>query len=104
MLCLHPAIGDALYGLGRSDKKRFVVETHSDFVIDGYRRHYECEEGGGGPDAHIVFFEHVAGGNRMHSIEILANGEISAAQPAAYREFFIKEQMRLLGLSDVCSD
>ncbi|MFC1902661.1 AAA family ATPase [Chloroflexota bacterium] len=99
---LHPkaqtALGDILYILNQLENKRFVVETHSDFTIDGYRLRYKGKEDKRKPDTHIVFFERKTNNNVLYSIDILETGEISPNQPPAYRDFFIKEEMKLLGL------
>jgi predicted ATPase len=98
---LHPraqtALGDIIFELAILENKKFVIETHSDFTIDGFRLHYKKKRAERKPDAQIVFFERKEGGNNLYEIAILENGEISDNQPPAYREFFVKEQMRLLG-------
>lgn len=105
---LHPraqaALGDVIYELTVLENKRFAIETHSDFTIDGFRLHYKAIKTERRPDAQIVFFERSDGGNNLYEIDILDNGEISDNQPPAFRGFFIKEQMRLLGLQNVHSD
>ena len=99
---LHPraqtALGDLIYELTILENKRFAIETHSDFTIDGFRLHYKARKTERRPDAQIVFFERSDGSNNLYSIDILENGETSANQPRAYREFFVKKQMQLLGL------
>ena len=99
---LHPraqtALGDVIYELNILENKRFAIETHSDFTIDGFRLHYKARKTERRPDAQIVFFERSDGGNNLHNIAILENGDISDNQPPAYREFFIKKQTQLLGL------
>jgi len=87
-----------LFELAVTENKKFVVETHSDFVIDGFRLKYGEKKTRQKPDSQTIFFERSDGGNILHEIRILDNGEISDSQPPAYREFFVKEQMRLLGL------
>ena len=105
---LHPkaqtALGDVIFGLAALQNKKFVIETHSDFTIDGFRLQYKNKRAEGKPDAQIVFFERKEGGNNLYEIPILENGEISENQPAAYREFFLRKQMQLLGLQDVHSN
>lgn len=105
---LHPraqtALGELIFELATLENKKFVVETHSDFIVDGFRLHYKNNKTELKPSAHIVFFERKDGGNNLYEIDILENGEISDNQPPAYREFFVKEQMRLLGLQSVHSD
>lgn len=105
---LHPraqtALGDVIFELAILENKKFVIETHSDFTVDGFRLRYKNKKSERKPDAQIVFFERKEGGNNLYEIPILENGEISDNQPPAYREFFVREQMRLLGLQSVHSD
>lgn len=99
---LHPraqaALGAILYELNILENKRFAIETHSDFTIDGFRLHYKDMKAERKPDAQIVFFERKKGGNNLYPINILENGEISPNQPPAFRAFFIKQETQLLGL------
>jgi hypothetical protein len=99
---LHPraqtALGDVLYELNILENKRFAIETHSDFTVDGFRLHYKEKNTERKPAAQIVFFERKKGGNNLYHIGILENGEISPNQPPAFRAFFIKQETQLLGL------
>lgn len=100
---LHPraqtALGDVFFELAVSESKKFIIETHSDFLIDSFRLNYRKKDVHDKPDAQIVFFMRSPKGNNvLHIINILENGELPDTQPKAYREFFIREQMRLLGL------
>ncbi|MCJ7720318.1 MAG: AAA family ATPase [Candidatus Hadarchaeum sp.] len=98
---LHPqaqaAIGDAIFEMARRGKM-FLVETHSDFVIDRFR--VAMREARGMEKkmaAQILFFERRRGKNHTDSIRIDENGEVPSTAPKAYREFFLKENKRLLG-------
>ena len=99
---LHPraqtALGDVLYELNMLENKRFVVETHSDFTVDGFRLHYKERVDRRRVDGQVVFFERRKGGNNLYHIDILQNGEISPDQPSSFRGFFIKQATKLLGL------
>jgi hypothetical protein len=99
---LHPraqvAIGELIFQLALLEKKKFVIETHSDFILDSYRLKYGSKEHRDRLDSQILFFERTDKGNVLHEIKILENGEISDDQPETYRSFFLQEQMRLLGL------
>lgn len=98
---LHPraqvALGDVLFELAVIENKKFIIETHTDFIIDGFRLNYRKESIAHKPDTQIVFFERTSEGNVLHTINILEDGELPDTQPKTYREFFVKEQMRLLG-------
>ncbi len=98
---IHPkaqaALGDILYTLALTENKKFLIETHSDFIIDRLRTVYRESKNDNKPSAQIVFFEHNTKGNNLHCIEISEDGELPDTQPKAYRDFFVKEQMHLLG-------
>ena len=50
------------------------------------------------PKAQILYFEREKDGNHIHQLEIDKNGELPSKQPKGYRKFFVKEDMKLLGL------
>lgn len=99
---LHPraqaALGDVIFQLATEEKKRFYIETHSDYTIDRFRLNYRNNVGEVKINSQILFFVRGSEGNCVVPIEILKNGEYPEEQPKAFREFFIHEQMRLLGL------
>lgn len=94
---LHPkaqaTFGDLIAELARSDKKKFFVETHSDFTIDRFRLNVRKS---GGIPSQLLFFERTDLGNKVTSIPIQDNGDLSADQPDAYRLFFFNESLELL--------
>ncbi len=98
---LHPkaqaALGDLMYRLFLHEDKRFLVETHSDFLIDRFRLNYRNKRRQK-PDAQILFFERKEKKNTVTSLVIDENGDLPPDQPKSYREFFIKEEMKMLGL------
>jgi hypothetical protein len=96
---LHPraqaALGDMIFEMSVRDRKCFLIETHSDFMIDRFR--INLRKGlGSRLDSQVLFFERRNHCNVVTPISIGENGELSAKQPASYREFFIREQMNLL--------
>lgn len=97
---LHPraqaAFGDLLYNLATSEKKTFMIETHSDFIIDRFRMNYRKNRKNK-PESQIVFFENNVRGNFLSVINISENGSLPKEQPKAFRDFFLKEQMKILG-------
>ncbi|MBK9229722.1 MAG: AAA family ATPase [Anaerolineae bacterium] len=99
---LHPraqaALGDVIFRLVVSEKKQFYVETHSDYLIDRFRLNYRSINGDSCPDSQILFFSRNRDGNKVTPIPIEKNGEYSEDQPSDFREFFVREQMRILGL------
>ena len=96
---LHPkaqaASGDLFFDLSENENKVFLIETHSDFIIDRFRLNLRKN-----PEhkikAQVLFFERTDQGNTVTPIEIGKNGEYSSNQPQSYREFFINEQFELL--------
>lgn len=98
---LHPraqaAVGDVLFEMAVTDQKRFLVETHSDFTIDRFRMNYRRKRAGK-PEGQILFFERRDKRNVITPLQIGESGELPANQPESYRQFFIREQMNLLGI------
>jgi hypothetical protein len=96
---LHPraqaAIGDVLFQLALEEEKKFFVETHSDFTIDRFRLGFRGAKQV--PSAQILFFQRTASGNRVTPIAIDRDGNLPDDQPQEYRDFFICEQLRLVG-------
>jgi predicted ATPase len=98
---LHPraqaALGDVLFELAVTESKRFLIETHSDFTIDRFRMNYR-KRSSKKPSSQILFFERKHRHNTVRSLKISPRGELPSTQPRSYRQFFLKEDLRLLGL------
>jgi hypothetical protein len=96
---LHPraqaALGDVFFRLAVDDGKVFFIETHSDFTIDRFRLNYRKAKKR--PDAQVLFFERNGKGNRVTPLVFTENGEYPEEQPTSFRDFFLKEQLDLLG-------
>jgi hypothetical protein len=96
---LHPraqaALGGLMQELALEQKFHFVVETHSDYLIDRYRLGMH-RSGRDNPSAQVLFFERDDAGNHAHPIEIDQQGRFSDSQPDSFRAFFIREAMDLL--------
>lgn len=78
------------------EEHRFVVETHSDFIVDRFR----AEVGRDRLDPKalaILFFDRDRLSNSITEIKLDASGE-PANPPASYREFYLREQLYVLGL------
>jgi hypothetical protein len=95
---LHPMAQAALgsffarmVGLG---EKRFVIETHSDYLVDRVR-----QEVAKGTVDHtkvvILYFDRVGLKSRVYPLELDALGNIMGTPPG-YREFFLREELSLL--------
>jgi predicted ATPase len=97
---LHPkaqaALGDVIFNLAITEKKKFLIETHTDYIIDRFR--LNCRTKKRRIDSQVLFFERTARGNRVHPIEIMKNGEYSDKQPKSFRKFFMLEELKLLGI------
>jgi hypothetical protein len=98
---LHPraqaALGDLVFQLAENEQKYFFIETHSDFTIDRFRMNYK-RTSSHKTSAQVLYFERSANGNTIHVLPLKDNGEYPENQPETFRNFFLKEQMDLLGL------
>lgn len=97
---LHPraqaALGSLLFFLASERKHTFLIETHSDFLIDRYR--LEMSAAKEAPQSQILFFSRTEIGNKITPIDITQGGHYPSEQPAQFRDFFVREEMRLLSL------
>lgn len=103
---LHPraqaALGDLFYKAAADTHQRFLIETHSDFLIDRFR--LNCRKAASKkmntelPNSQVLFFERHNRCNTVTSLPISSDGNLPADQPRGYREFFIKEEATLLEL------
>ena len=98
---LHPraqaALGDLIHRIKSFDDRSFLIETHSDFLIDRYRlaRHADSHSVENEPSS-VLYFEQKAGFNSTFVVEIERDGSYDDDQPRGFREFFMKEQIELL--------
>lgn len=102
---LHPkaqaAFGDFVYAFANMDDKNFIIETHSDFMIDRFRmavNKANSPRKKAKMQAQVCFFERNNIGNQVTHIPILRNGAYGDEQPSSFREFFLKEQLELFSL------
>lgn len=95
---LHPraqaALGDLIVELAREKDHRFFFETHSDYLIDRCRLNLAAEKGS--PNAQVIFFQRTKEGNRATVLQVDDSGRYPTEQPPEFRDFFVKEEMRLL--------
>lgn len=98
---LHPraqaALGDVIFEMAVEEGKRFLIETHSDFTIDRFRMNYKRVRSRK-PDSQVLFFERRDKHNVVTALQIGESGDLPVGQPESYREFFVREQMNLLGI------
>lgn len=95
---LHPSAQAKLVDVMTRSDHRFVIETHSDHVIDWFR--ILAREGDlGASDLAIIYFESLPDdppATRLHQISFDRHANMRG-QPRSYREFFSVETARLLG-------
>lgn len=98
---LHPSAQAALGSLFckiADNGPQILVETHSDHIIDRVRMDIRDSTTNLNPgDVLILYFERSNMGVKIHSLEIDEEGNILNA-PRGYRQFFLEETRRSLGL------
>ena len=99
---LHPraqaALGNLFFELGKQTARHFIIETHSDYVIDRFRILMGEERKKEPRSAQVLFFAHSKGKNTATALPIDAAGRYPSEQPSGFRDFFVREQLRLLDL------
>ncbi len=98
---LHPkaqaAIGELIYNANIKDDFNFIIETHSEYLINRFRMMLK-ENKSNNPRSQILFFERENNVNSVHSIEIQNNGKYPENLPASFYDFFIEEDLKVLGI------
>ncbi len=94
---LHPkaqaALGSFFAAVAKADNKTFVIETHSDYIIDRIR--LEVAEKKLSPDDVVIVYTELKDGiTQVYPIYVNEHGDISGA-PSSYRKFFLDEQQKL---------
>jgi hypothetical protein len=77
-------------------KRRLVIETHSDYLVDRVRMEVRNKVLNPG-DVALLYFERQANGAVVHTLELDRDGSITNP-PSGYRQFFLKEELSLLGV------
>jgi energy-coupling factor transporter ATP-binding protein EcfA2 len=95
---LHPraqaALGTFFAELVASSKKQFVIETHSDYLVDRVR--LSVTEGIiAAKDVQLIYLERAGLDINVHQIDLDENGNLVNA-PAGYRKFFLQEEIKLM--------
>jgi predicted ATPase len=97
---LHPkaqaALGALVFEVAVERGHTFLIETHSDYLIDRYR--LTMSKSLNPPTAQVLFFERTDIGNTVSPIRILPTGRYQEEQPPSFRSFFLHEEMSLLSL------
>ncbi len=98
---LHPKaqaeLGSFLAALAKEQNKRFIIETHSDYLIDRIRMDIRDKKYISPDDVVILYFEKSSGGVNIHELNIDEYGNITTPPPT-YRQFFLEEERRMLGV------
>lgn len=82
----------------RKKGHRFLIESHSDHIVDRVRIHVRQGELSA-DDVSILYFEPNGNAVRIHNIALDRYGNLRDV-PDGYREFFARETDRLLGFQD----
>lgn len=97
---LHPRaqaeLATLIGHLVKVDQKRFIVETHSDYLIDRVRMDVRDKKALNPEDVSILYFERGKSGVEIHSMGIDKGGNLQNVPPG-YRKFFLDEERRFLG-------
>ena len=101
---LHPraqaAMGSFFATLVAAKHREFVIETHSDYLVDRVR--VEVARGKlKAEDVLILFFERPHIETKVHELTLDLHGNILNA-PGTYRGFFLREEMTLLNRTNLC--
>ena len=98
---LHPSAQAALGSLFCSiagPERQLIVETHSDYILDRVRMDVRDKKTDLKPeDVSILFFEPGELDVKIHSIRLDEQGNVLDA-PEGYRDFFMAETRRSIGL------
>ena len=99
---LHPRaqaeFSSLLTKLASQGNRSFIVETHSDYMID--RARIEIRKGNIRPeDVSLIYFEPKGRIVKVHNINFDKMANMTSVPPH-YRDFFLKESKRLMGFED----
>lgn len=99
---LHPRaqaeLGSFLGLLAKAQGKRFVVETHSDYLLDRVRTDVREGRHLSPSDVSVLYFERNGREVNINQMALDTDGNLLNA-PSGYRRFFLDEERRFLGLS-----
>ena len=96
---LHPKgqaeLASLLAAMVKQREHNFVIETHSDYMVD--RARIEIMKKRIAPeDVSLIYLESAGNNVKVHNIEFDDQANLLGA-PGGYREFFLKESDKLLG-------
>ena len=90
------AFGDLLFEVALSHRKCFLIETHSDYLVDRFR--LSLSKSNGKVFSKLFFFQKDGRNNKVDELQIAVDGKYPVKQPPAFREFFIHESLRVLDM------
>ena len=96
---LHPKAQAELgsfFAREADSRRRFIIETHSDYIVDRIRmeiRRGQLQPG----DVSLLYFERKKTSAKIHNIELDSEGSV-INPPSGYRQFFLQEERELLGV------
>lgn len=76
---------------------RFIVETHSDYLVDRVRMEVRRGERLKPEDVSVLYFERQKQGVMVHNVELDKQGSVTNPPPG-YRKFFLDEERALLSV------
>lgn len=98
---LHPQaqaeLSSFLASVAKEQNKNFIIETHSDYIIDRVRMDVRDKKYLTPDDVAILYFDKQQGNVKIHKLELDEYGNITNAPPT-YRQFFLTEERRMLGI------
>ena len=103
---LHPraqaALGDFIFKSNVKDRQKFVIETHSDYIIDRFRLRMNMALRDNKDSienlAQVIFFTKSTTGNHLDTILINIDGSYPEEQPKEFKDFFIHEQLEIISI------
>jgi len=97
---VHPVAQAKLAQLMAEGPHDFIIETHSDHLVDRFRLCVK-EKILRPKDLSILYFENQENGSesKIHNISVDSQGNV-LDPPNSYREFFLTETKKLLGMDD----
>lgn len=98
---LHPkaqaAFGEFVFNISQYDlDRRFIIETHSDYIIDRYRYCVKKSSEKQKKLGQIFFMQHKDGHNKVQVIPFNSEGGYECDNLTEYRSFFIDESLKLM--------
>lgn len=97
---LHPraqaSLGDLIFEVALEKKHSFYIETHSDYLIDRFR--LALKDRKDSVVSQVLFFSRASSGNSIHVLKLEENGSYPLDQPNEFRDFFVREELRLLDI------